>query len=216
MDVDSIEMERYIEAHIDQEWSVLHNIYRRSHLELIGGRMASGHLQGTILKMFTRMINPQNVLEIGTFTGYSAISIASGFMRLGAMLHTIEIDDELELFIRRSIAEAHYEDRITLHIGDATDVIPTLDCMFDMAFIDGNKRNYISDYELVMQRLNVGGYVIADNVLWDGHVLTTPASNDKQTQGVIAFNDYVCSDSRVERVIIPVRDGLTIIRKMKN
>ena len=214
MNTDSIEMERYIEAHIDPEPKVLHDIWRRSHLELIGGRMASGHLQGAILKMLTRMINPLTVLEIGTFTGYSAIAIASAFSRPGAMLHTIEIDDELETFIRRSIADAHYEDRITLHIGDATEVIPTIDATFDMAFIDGNKRNYISDYELVMSKLRSGGYIIADNVLWDGHVLTEPAANDKQTQGVKAFNDHVRADNRVERVIIPVRDGLTIIRKL--
>ncbi len=174
--------------------------------------MASGHLQGRMLKMFVRMIRPRQVLEIGTYSGYSALCMAEG-LEEGAMLHTFEINDEQEDFTRPWIERSACADRIRFYIGDALEMVPRMDVMFDMAFIDGDKRKYIEYYEMVLKQLVPGGYIIADNTLWDGHVLETPHPTDRQTIGIKAFNDWVAADSRVEKVILPLRDGLTIIRK---
>ncbi len=208
------ELEEYILAHISPEGEMLRRLNRETHLYHLRPRMCSGHLQGRLLKMFVRMIAPKAILELGTFTGYSALCLAEGIAPDG-VVHTIEIDDELEDFIRAHFDASEYGSRIVLHIGDAEQIIPTLDTCFDLVFIDANKRDYVAYYEMAMQVLNPGGFIIADNTLWDGKVVTCTEKIDAQTAGILAFNDHVAADDRVEVVIIPLRDGLTIIHKKK-
>ena len=208
------ELEEYILAHISPEGEMLRRLNRETHLYHLRPRMCSGHLQGRLLKMFVRMIAPKAILELGTFTGYSALCLAEGIAPDG-VVHTIEIDDELEDFIRAHFDASEYGSRIVLHIGDAEKIIPTLDTRFDLVFIDANKRDYVAYYEMAMQVLNPGGFIIADNTLWDGKVVTCTEKIDAQTAGILAFNDHVAADDRVEVVIIPLRDGLTIIHKKK-
>lgn len=209
------QLEEYILAHIDAEPPLLKKLNRDTHLFHLYPRMCSGHLQGRMLKMFTSMINPKRILELGTFTGYSALCFAEG-MSADAELHTIEIDDESEEFITERFDTSPYADRLHLHIGDAIEIIPTIKGKFDLVFIDANKRNYTEYYELVMSRLAVGGFIIADNTLWDGKVVDPQSINDAQTRGILDFNTHVAKDERVQRIIIPLRDGLTIIRKIKD
>lgn len=211
--IDTIDMEQYICSHIDKEPSLLAELDRYTHTKVLAPRMLSGHLQGTLLKMLVRMANPSHVLEIGTFTGYSALSMAEGLMRDEAHIHTIEIDDELEPKIRRFFSRSEHAHRLNLHIGDAMQIIDSLEGDFDFCFMDGNKRDYPAYYEKVMSRLVNGGYILADNVLWDGKVLEPVHKNDAQTKAIIEFNDIVAADDRVEKVILPIRDGLTLIRK---
>ena len=208
------ELEEYILAHISPEGEMLRRLNRETHLYHLRPRMCSGHLQGRLLKMFVRMIAPKAILELGTFTGYSALCLAEGIAPDG-VVHTIEIDDELEDFIRAHFDASEYGSRIVLHIGDAEQIIPTLDTRFDLVCIDANKRDYVAYYEMAMQVLNPGGFIIADNTLWDGKVVTCTEKIDAQTAGILAFNDHVAADDRVEVVIIPLRDGLTIIHKKK-
>lgn len=204
-------IDEYIELHIDREPTHLHDLYRRTHLTRLYARMCSGHVQGRILSMLSQMIAPSRILELGTFTGYSALCLAEG-LRPGGELHTVEIDDEAEDELLELFASAPGGDRITLHIGDALDIVPRLAGEWDLVFIDANKRNYVEYYDLVFPSVHPGGYIIADNTLWDGKV-TDPDAHDPQTEGILAFNDMVASDDRVEKVILPVRDGMTIIRK---
>ncbi len=210
IETDSID--EYILRHIDDEGDYLRALYRDTHVKLLRPRMASGHLQGRILKMFVRMIRPKQVLEIGTYSGYSALCMAEG-LEEGALLHTFEINDEQEDFTRPWLEKSPYADKIRFYIGDALQMVPSMDLAFDMAFVDGDKRKYLEYYEMVLAKLNPGGYIIADNTLWDGHVLEAPRDNDKQTLGIMQFNDFVAADKRVEKVIFPLRDGLTVIRK---
>jgi predicted O-methyltransferase YrrM len=206
-------IDEYILQHIDAEGDYLNALYRDTHLRLLYPRMASGHLQGRMLKMFVQMIRPQQVLEIGTYSGYSALCMAEGLPD-GATLHTIEINDEQEDFTRPWLENSPYADKIKFYIGDAMKLIPQLNQQFDLVFMDADKRKYIDYYELVLPLLNQGGYIIADNTLWDGHVLEEqPHPNDHQTIRIKAFNDMVAADTRVEKVILPLRDGLTLIRK---
>ena len=205
-------LDEYILAHIDAEGDYLHRLYRATHTKLLYGRMASGHLQGRLLTMIVKMVRPKTILEIGTYSGYSGLCLAEGLDE-GGMLHTFEINDEQEDFTRPWFENSPYADKITFHIGDALDLVPKMDVMFDLAFIDGDKRKYVEYYEMVMERLSSGGYILADNTLWDGHVLETPPVKDAQTRGIMAFNDLVAEDKRVAKVILPLRDGLTIIRK---
>jgi len=208
-------LEEYILAHIDPEGDYLHELYRHTHLELLYPRMASGHLQGRILKMLTEMVQPKQVLEIGTYSGYSALCIAEGLPADGH-LYTIEINDEQEHFTRPWLEGSAYADKITMLIGDAMQLVPELGVTFDMAFIDADKRHYADYYELVLKVLRPGGYILADNTLWDGHVVEEHVKeSDQQTQGIMRFNDLVAADRRVEKVILPLRDGLTIIRKLR-
>ena len=174
--------------------------------------MASGHLQGRLLKMLVEMICPKNVLEVGTFSGYSAICMAEGLSDDGH-LHTFEINDEMEDFARKWIGGSSVADRITLHIGDANILAPQLGITFDMAFLDGDKRTYVETYETLLPIIRPGGFILADNTLWDGHVTDPAYDRDHQTQGIRRFNDHVAADPRVEVVILPLRDGLSIIRK---
>lgn len=206
-------LERYVADHIDAEPENLARLNRAAHTRLLYSRMCSGHLQGRLLKMLVSMIRPRRVLEIGAFVGYSALCIAEGIPADGEV-HTIEINDELEDFISDALAASPFGHKVTLHIGDAVDMIPAIGGDWDLVFIDGNKRQYVDYYEMVMPLLRQGGYILADNTLWDGKVADPAAYNDAQTRGVAEFNDRVASDSRVERVIVPLRDGLTIIRKL--
>lgn len=205
------ELEHYILAHIDQEPQNLAGLNRDTHVNCLYANMCSGHLQGRLLKMFTRMINPKRVLELGTFTGYSALCLAEG-MNDDTELHTVEINDELQDFIEAHFAESPLRDRIHLHIGDAPEVIPTLGGDWDLVFIDANKRNYVDYYKLVLPAVRPGGFIIADNTLWYGKV-TDASAHDAQTAGILEFNDYVGADTTVEKVMIPLRDGLTVIYK---
>ncbi|WP_455076731.1 O-methyltransferase [Prevotella koreensis] len=206
-------LDDYILSHIDPEGDYLYRLWRVTNVHLLHGRMASGHLQGRLLKMIVTMIRPKNILEVGTFSGYSAICMAEG-LEEGGRLYTFEINDEMEDFTRTWIEGSAVADKIDFRIGDANVEAPRLGIEFDMAFIDGDKRTYLETYEMVLRILRPGGFILADNILWDGHVLEQAKPADRQTQGIEAFNDYVARDSRVERVILPIRDGLTIIRKL--
>lgn len=209
-------LEEYITNHIDSEPDELRALNRETHLFHLRPRMCSGHLQGRLLKMFVRMINPANILELGTFTGYSALCLAEGLSGDGS-LHTIEIDDELEEFIRDHFKKFSVSTKINLHIGDARDILKSLDETFDLVFIDANKREYLEYYNLVFDSVADGGFIIADNTLWDGKVVEPGKKPDAQTAGIMEFNNAIANDSRVEKVIVPIRDGLTIIyKKPKN
>lgn len=205
-------LEDYILQHIDPEPEYLYRLYRATNIHMLHGRMASGHLQGRLLKMLVQMIQPKNILEVGTFSGYSAICMAEGLGPDGH-LYTFEINDEQEDFTRPWIEGSSVADKITFIIGDANTKAPQLGIEFDMAFVDGDKRTYQQTYETVLSVLRPGGYILADNTLWDGHVVDPSYSHDQQTQGIVSFNNYVANDPRVEKVILPLRDGLTLIRK---
>lgn len=206
------ELESYLLSHIDPEGDYLYRLYRATNVHLLRGRMASGHLQGRLLKMLVHMIRPKNILEVGTFSGYSAVCMAEG-LEEGGKVYTFEINDEMEDFTRPWIEGSPVAGRIEFIIGDAITEAPKLGIIFDMAFIDGDKRTYMESYEMALSVVRPGGFILADNTLWDGHVLETPRAADRQTQGIEDFNDYVARDERVERVILPLRDGLTLIRK---
>lgn len=209
------ELERYLLAHIDAEGDYLYRLYRATNIHTVHGRMASGHLQGRLLKMLVEMIRPKNVLEVGTFSGYSAICMAEGLDEDGR-LYTFEINDEMEDFTRPWIENSAVASKIHFIIGDANVEAPKLNVVFDMAFIDGDKRTYVETYETVLKLLRPGGFILADNTLWDGHVIDPHYQHDAQTQGIVHFNDFIAQDARVEKVILPIRDGLTIIRKKLN
>ncbi|MDE7427564.1 MAG: O-methyltransferase [Muribaculaceae bacterium] len=207
------DLEAYISEHIDAEPEILRRLYRHTHLHHLYPRMCSGHVQGRILRMLTAMIQPHRILELGTFTGYSALCFAEG-MPAGAELHTVEVDDENEEELRELFSSHPRGADIHLHIGDALQVIPALPGKWDLVFIDANKRHYPDYYRMILPQVRPGGYIIADNTLWDGKVVEPQAHTDAQTAGILAFNDAVAADSGVEKVILPVRDGMTIIRKL--
>ena len=206
------DLDEYVLRHTEAEPEYLYRLWRATNIRTIHGRMASGHLQGRLLKMLVEMIQPQRVLEVGTFSGYSAISMAEGLPE-GGRLYTFEINDEMEDFTRPWIEGSEVADKIEFIIGDALAEAPKLGITFDMAFIDGDKRTYCECYEMVMGILRPGGFILADNTLWDGHVVDETYSKDHQTQGIVDFNDHVARDARTEQVILPLRDGLTLIRK---
>lgn len=207
-------LDEYILAHIDPEGDYLYRLWRATNIHLLHGRMASGHLQGRLLKMLVRMVRPSNILEIGTFSGYSAICLAEGLDE-GGMVYTYEIDDELEDFTRPWIEGSAVADKIRFIIGDAIKEAPKLGVEFDMVFIDGDKRTYVEAYEMALSVLRPGGFILADNTLWDGHVLETPRQTDRQTIGIETFNDLIAADGRVEKLILPLRDGLTMAMKKR-
>ena len=202
----------YILAHIEPEPDYLYRLWRATNIYMLHGRMASGHLQGRLLKMLVKMIRPQRILEVGTFSGYSALCMAEG-LEEGGKVYTFEINDEQEDFTRPWIEKSPVADKIEFIIGDAISEAPKLGIDFDMAFIDGDKRTYVETYEMVLQILRPGGFILADNTLWDGHVTDPAYDKDHQTQGIRRFNDHIAQDNRVEQVIRPLRDGLTLIRK---
>ena len=204
-------LDEYILGHIDAEGDYLHALWRDTQLRLSYGQMASGHLQGRLLKMLIEMTKPLKVLELGTYSGYATLCMAEGLPD-GAELHTFEIFDENEDFLRQWIGGSPFADRIHLHIGDALQLVPPMGMQWDFAYIDADKREYVAYYEMLRPLMKPGGYIVADNTLWYGRVLEEARESDVQTRGVQAFNDHVAADSRVEKVILPLRDGLTIIR----
>ena len=204
-------MEKYVLSHIDAEGDYLYRLYRATNIHLLHGRMASGHLQGRLLKMLVEMVKPENILEVGTFSGYSSICLAEGLAE-GGKVYTFEINDEQEDFTRPWIEGSHVADKIEFIIGDAITEAPRLGITFDMAFIDGDKRTYIETYEMALKVMRPGGFIIADNTLWDGHVVDPAYDHDQQTIGIRNFNDHISRDPRVEKVILPLRDGLTLIK----
>ena len=206
-------LDDYILQHIEPEPDYLYRLWRATNIHMLHGRMASGHLQGRLLKMLVRMIRPKNILEVGTFSGYSALCMAEGLDDDGH-LYTFEINDEQEEFTRPWIEGSSVADKISFIIGDAITEAPRLGITFDLAFIDGDKRTYKETYEMVLSILRPGGFILADNTLWDGHVVDHSYDRDPQTKGIETFNDYLAHDPRVEQVILPLRDGLTLIRKL--
>lgn len=206
------ELEQYILQHIEPQSDILYQLERETHLKTLFPRMLSGHLQGEMLTMLCKMIQPENILEIGTFTGYSAICMARALAENGK-LHTIEINDELIRFSKKYFEKAKLAHKIELYTGDALNIIPTINQTFDLVFIDGDKRQYSDYYHCVFNKVAPNGYIIADNVLWYEKVVETPEKCDEYTKGIIDFNDMVQNDNRVENTIVPVRDGLMVIRK---
>jgi len=202
----------YILAHTSPEPDYLYRLWRATNIHMLHGRMASGHLQGRLLKMLVQMVRPKNILEVGTFSGYSALCMAEGLDE-GGRVYTFEINDEQEDFTRPWIEQSPWADKVQFIIGDAITEAPRLGVTFDMAFLDGDKRTYRQTYEMVLTVLRPGGIIVADNTLWDGHVVDHAYDHDPQTHGIETFNDYLVGDQRVEQVILPLRDGLTLIRK---
>ncbi len=209
-------LERYLHTHTAPEEPLLQELDRETHMREVAPRMLSGHLQGRLLELLVRMIRPRTVLEIGTFTGYSALSMAAGLTD-DAVLHTIEVDDELQSLAQSYFDRSPHGGKIRLHIGSALDIAPTLDCRFDLVFIDGDKREYPDYYRMLMgdsggePLVHEGSVLIADNILWSGKVLQPVAHNDRHTQALVEFNRMVADDPRVENVIAPLRDGLNLI-----
>lgn len=204
-------LDEYILQHIDAEGDYLHSLWRDTQLRLSYGQMASGHLQGRVLKMLIQMAKPLNVLELGTFSGYATLCMAEGLSE-DAEIHTFEVFDENEDFLRKWFEGSAYKDKIHLHIGDALQLVPQMQQRWDFAFVDADKREYVAYYEMLLPLMSPGGFIVADNTLWYGHVLEHPKDSDMQTRGVQDFNELVAKDSRVEKVILPLRDGLTVIR----
>jgi len=208
-------LEEYISLHTSPENEVLEAITRDTHVHILNPHMLSGHVQGRVLSMLSHMIRPKRILELGTFTGYSALCLAEGLAE-GGRLITIEHNDELEETIQRNLSRSPLCERIELHIGDCKLVIGDLqDQVFDLVFIDADKREYCAYLEAVYPLVPVGGFILADNTLWDGHIIDPAYDKDKQTMGLRAFNDKLKEDDRFEQVILPLRDGLTLIRKIK-
>ncbi len=206
-------LELYLLAHIEEERPLMARLYRETQLKMVNGRMCTGHLQGSLLTLLCKLVRPHRILEIGTYTGYSALCLASGLSDNG-MLHTIEINDELEQLAASFFKESGLNDRIVQHIGDAEDIIPLLDEKFDLVFLDADKRKYLTHYNLVFPKVAIGGVIIADNTLWAGKVVQKIVITDDQTTSIMKFNDFVRVDSRVETFMIPIRDGMTVLRKI--
>lgn len=212
-------LDEYISIHSTPENAVLESITRDTHVHVLNPHMLSGHVQGRVLSMMSHMIRPKRILELGTFTGYSALCLAEGLAE-GGRLVTIEHNDELEETIRRNLSRSSLCDRIELRIGDCKEILsnderPTTNDQYDLVFIDADKREYCDYLELVYPLVPVGGFILADNTLWDGHIIDAAYDKDKQTLGLRAFNEKVKEDDRFEQVILPLRDGLTIIRKVR-
>ena len=218
-------LDEYVLEHSDDEPEYLYRLWRATNVHLLHGRMASGRLQGRLLKMFVEMIRPKNILEVGTFSGYSALCMAEGLKNVnvngngndnwngnGGRLYTFEINDEQEPFTRKWIEESPWAEYVTFIIGDVAEKAKELWVKFDMAFLDGDKKTYVETYEAILPLMNPGAFILADNTLWDGHVIDPEYDRDHQTQGIRRFNDHIKNDPRVSRVILPLRDGLTIIR----
>lgn len=203
-------LDEYIESHISPEPELLYETYRYTNNHHVYPHMCSGHAQGRVLKMLTSMIAPQRVLELGCYTGYSTLCIAEA-LQPGAELHTVEIDDELTDELTARFARSPRADAIHLHIGDAFDIVPSLGGGWEMVFIDANKRTYAEYFEMIMPQMRCGGFILVDNTLWGGKILDADA-RDAQTEGIRCFNDLVARDPRVETAILPLRDGLTLLR----
>ena len=207
-------LEEYISVHSTPENEVLESIVRDTHIHILNPHMLSGHVQGRVLSMISHMIRPNRILELGTFTGYSALCLAAGLSEDGELV-TIEHNDELEDTIRRNLAKSPLSSKIRLIIGDAKEYLSGEAGLFDLVFIDADKREYCAYLDLVYLLIPVGGFILADNTLWDGHIIDPAYDKDKQTLGLRAFNDRLAADERFEKVILPLRDGLTLIRKIQ-
>ncbi|GAB5528137.1 MAG: O-methyltransferase [Roseivirga sp.] len=206
-------IQQYVEQHTDAESPLLNELTRETHKKILMSRMISGHLQGRVLAMLSHMIKPERVLEIGTFTGYSALCLAEGLAPGGKVI-TIDKNEELESMARKFFGKSEYEQAIEYHVADAMELIPALDGPFDLVFIDADKINYHNYFKLVLEKVRPGGFIIADNVLWSGKVVETGKKTDKDTQALLDFNRLVHADDRVEKVLFPIRDGLMVIRKI--
>ncbi len=206
------ELEDYILAHTEEESELLAELNRETEHKILLPRMLSGHLQGKLLGMISKMIKPDYILEIGTYTGYSALCLAQGLTADG-ILHTIEINDELENFTKSFLEKSEISHKIKFHIGNARTIIPQLPDDIDLVFIDGDKRQYLDYYKLVIEKTKKGGFILADNVLWSGKVANKNLKLDEYTKGILVFNDFVHQDDRVENVILPIRDGIMLLRK---
>jgi len=202
----------YILNHTDKEDSVLKELARETNLKILRPRMLTGHYQGKLIQMISKMIRPKNILEIGTYTGYSTICWANGLSNDG-FIDTIEINDELKSIINKYFKKANLEDKVKLHIGDAVKIIPKINKDFDIVFIDADKPNYLNYYKIIFNKVKSGGFIIADNVLWNNKVIQPDSFNDESTKGIIEFNNYVHNDFRVENFLLNIRDGLMILRK---
>jgi len=207
------QIEKYIEDHTTLESELLKELNRQTHLRTFYPRMLSGNVQGKFLEMICRMLQPKRVLEIGTFTGYSAIAMAQG-LNNDALIYTIEVNEEMESFIHEYISKSGLEKKIKLLMGDALEIIPTLEEEFDLVFIDADKEQYVDYYKLAKTKLKKGGFILADNVLWSGKVIESSSKTDKETQGIVEFNEFVNNDPEVEQLMLSIRDGLMLIRKI--
>ncbi|MBI2279999.1 MAG: class I SAM-dependent methyltransferase [Bacteroidetes bacterium] len=207
------ELENYIDIHCDEEPELLKKLNHETWEKVINPRMLSGHLQGRVLSMLSHMIKPLNILEIGTYTGYSAICLAEGLQKDGK-IDTIDINEELESIAKKYFVKSGIENKINSWFGDAKNIIPTLNKKYDLVFIDADKINYSNYFDLVFDKINIGGYIIVDNVLWSGKVIQKIKPDDMDTKAIVAFNKKIQQDKRVQNVILPVRDGLMILRKM--
>ncbi len=196
----------------NEEDPVLQEIRRETNLKILMPRMLSGHFQGVLLEMISKMIKPQTILELGTFTAYSAICLAKGLKNNGK-LHTVEYNEELEFYIKKNIKKSDLKDKINYYIGDALEIIPKLDMKFDLVFIDADKRSYLKYYNAVFEKVTSGGYIIVDNVFWNGKVLENIKKKDLYTKGVVELNNFIKTDNRIDKITLPVRDGLMILRK---
>jgi predicted O-methyltransferase YrrM len=209
----SAEIEQYIDAHTESENELLAQLNRDTHVRILKPRMLSGNYQGRLLAMLARLLKPSRILEIGTFTGYSALCLCEGLIPDGK-LYTIDVNEELESFTRSFFDRSPYHQQIDYRIGKALDVIPTIEDEFDLVFIDADKANYATYFDLIIDRVRPGGLIIADNVLWDGKVVGNVKANDKDTHALLAFNDKVHKDERVHNVLLPIRDGLMLLEKI--
>jgi len=206
-------LDQYILTHIGEESPLMTRLYRETQIKMVNGRMCSGHLQGSLLTLLSKLVHPSRILEIGTYTGYSALCLANG-LAVNGRLHTIEINDEFVSLAAPFFKESGMSDRIIQYIGDADDIIPQLEEKYDLVFIDADKRKYLSHYNLLFPKVAIGGIIIADNTLWAGKVIQKIVPNDDQTINIMQFNDFVKHDPRVETFMIPIRDGMTVLRKI--
>jgi caffeoyl-CoA O-methyltransferase len=213
MDFISPELSSYIEEHTSPESDVLKELNRETNAKILMPRMLSGHLQGQLLSLISHMIQPKQVLEIGTYTGYSAICLAAGLAD-GGCLHTIDINDELAPMVNRYVSKANLEGKIKTYTGNALNIIPAINETFDLVFIDADKINYSNYYDLVFDKVRQGGFLVADNVLWSGKVLEATSEMDSDTKAIVAFNKKVHDDKRVQHALLPIRDGLMMMRKL--
>lgn len=212
MDFLDPKIEEYALKYCDSESDLLKELNRQTHLNIMQPRMLSGHLQGRILSSYSKLIKPNSILEIGTYTGYSALCLAEGLTSNG-VLHTIDLNEEIASFTQNFINKSEFNKKIKFHIGNALDIIPNIDLKWDLVFIDADKENYSNYFDLVIEQVKTGGWIIADNVLWSGKVLETTDKNDLETQSLKNFNKKVKSDSRVSNLLLPVRDGMMIMVK---
>jgi predicted O-methyltransferase YrrM len=205
-------LDDYVVMHSEEEPELLKQLTRETHQKILQPRMLSGHYQGRVLSMISKLVNPKNILEIGTYTGYSALCLAEGMQKSGE-LHTIDINEELYDFQRKYFDKSEYGNQIHQHLGNALEIIPKLNMTFDLIFIDADKENYSNYFNVIIDKLNSGGVILSDNVLWSGKVIEKVDAKDIDTKGVLAFNALLKKDTRVETIILPIRDGLSISRK---